>query len=450
MITELSAQNFKSWENTGKLEVAPLTGFFGANGSGKTSLFQALLMLKQTAERPPEWDGTIDFGDEGSVVNLSGFDEVIHRHKSGLSLDISVAWNLPEKLIIGGRGAAEQSLPRAPRTPNRLRSESLGLEISALSFSTTIVRAGADSVFVDGFGYMSDGYEFFGIVRDTDSQYKLIFPPNLRLQGAFSSIPFRCYGIRDGSARVPDTPFLSFERAFKDLFSRIHHLSPLREPPRDQYAYGGEHPKGVGQHGEQAVAALLSGRIQLLSIDEQILKWLQRLEMIDSYRLHVDPDRENHYEFRLKQHKDGPDVRLTDIGLGVFQILPILALCYYVPEGSILILEQPEAHLHPKAQADLADVFIDVVKNRNIQIILETHSEYLLSRLQRRIAEEKIPATDTALYFCQVSDGKSEIERLTMDEYGNITNWPQDFFGDEMRDWGAKSKAEMEQRKGNK
>ena len=435
MITELSAQNFKSWENTGKLQIAPLTGFFGANSSGKTSIFQTLLMLKQTAERPPEWDGAIDFGDEGSVVNLCSFNEVIHQHKSGLSLDISVSWKLPDKLIIGGRGAVGQVLPRTPRSSNRL-------EIGGLSFSTTIVSAGADSVVVDGFGYMSDEYEFFGIVRDSDSQYKLICPPNFRAQGAFSSIPFRCYGIRDGSARVPDTPFLSFERAFKNLFSRIHHLSPLREPPRHHYIYGGEHPKGVGQYGEQAISALLSGRIQLLSIDEQILKWLQRLELIDSYRLQADPDGEKNYEFRLKKYKDGPEVRLTDIGLGVFQILPTLALCYYVPEGSILILEQPEAHLHPKSQADLADVFIDVVKNRNIQIILETHSEHLLRRLQRRIAEEEIPATDTALYFCQVNHGTSEIERLNMDEYGNITNWPQDFFGDEMSDWGAKSKAE--------
>ena len=442
MITELSAQNFKSWENTGKLQIAPLTGFFGANSSGKTSIFQTLLMLKQTAERPPEWDGAIDFGDEGSVVNLCSFNEVIHQHKSGLSLDISVSWQLPEKLIIGARGAAGQALPRTPRSSNRL-------EVGALSFSTTIVSAGADSVVVDGFGYMSDGYEFFGIVRDSDSQYKLICPPNFRAQGAFSSIPFRCYGIRDGSARVPDTPFLSFERAFKNLFSRIHHLSPLREPPRHHYAYGGEHPKGVGQYGEQAIAALLSGRIQLLSIDEQILKWLQRLELIDSYRLQADPDGEKDYEFRLKQYKDGPEVRLTDIGLGVFQILPTLALCYYVPEGSILILEQPEAHLHPKAQADLVDVFIDVVKNRNIQIILETHSEHLLRRLQRRIAEEEIPATDTALYFCQVNHGTSEIERLDMDEYGNITNWPQDFFGDVTGELIKKTKVEMEQRKAN-
>ena len=442
MITELSAQNFKSWENTGQLEIAPLTGFFGPNSSGKTGLFQTLLMLKQTAERPTDWNGTVDFGDAGSVVNLHSFEEVIHKHNTGLSLDLSVSWKLPEKLVIDSRSTPGRALPGLTQSSNRL-------EIDGLSFSTTIVGTNTDSVAVDGFGYMSDGYEFFGIVRDADSQYKLIAPPNQRLQGAFSSFPFRCYGIRDGSAKTPDTPFLSLERAFKDLFSRIHHLSPLREPPRHHYAYGGEHPKGVGRYGEQAVAALLSGRIQLLSIDEQILKWLQRLELIDSYRLQANPDGDKDYEFRLKQYKDGPEVRLTDIGLGVFQILPILALCYYAPEGSILILEQPEAYLHPKAQADLTDVLIDVVKNRNIQIILETHSEHLLRRLQRRIAEEEIPTTHTGLYFCQVNDGTSEIERLNMDEYGNITNWPQNFFGDEMSDWGAKSKAEREQRRRN-
>ena len=64
-----------------------------------------------------------------------------------------------------------------------------------------------------------------------------------------------------------------------------------------------------------------------------------------------------------------------------------------------------------------------------------------LRRLQRRIAEEEIPASDTALYFCQVNDGTSEIERLGMDEYGNITNWPQDFFGDEMRELGSKNQS---------
>ena len=88
----------------------------------------------------------------------------------------------------------------------------------------------------------------------------------------------------------------------------------------------------------------------------------------------------------------------------------MLILCYSAPEGSILILEQPEAHLHPSAQSELGDVLVDVVKNRNVQIILESHSAFMLHRLQRRIAEEEeqISEKDTALYFCQINDGTSD------------------------------------------
>ena len=153
------------------------------------------------------------------------------------------------------------------------------------------------------------------------------------------------------------------------------------------------------------------------------------------------------YECLVKQYKDGPEVPLTDVGFGVSQVLPLLTQCYHVPENSILIFEQPEAHLHPKVQSDLADVLIDVVKNRNVQIILESHSEHLLNRLQRRIAEEQITAEDTAFYFCQINNGTSEIERLKIDEYGNISNWPQDFFGDDVGDLVEKTKAEMRRRK---
>ena len=171
------------------------------------------------------------------------------------------------------------------------------------------------------------------------------------------------------------------------------------------------------------------------------------MKLIDSYALQPVHDKETDYEFRVRKSKGSPEVRLTDVGFGVSQILPVLILCYYVPENSTLILEQPEAHLHPKVQADLADVFIDVVKERNVQIIVESHSEHLLRRLQRRIAEEQIASDMTALYFCRIEDGTSAIERLDVDEYGNIKNWPQDFFGDETGELVAKTTAEMKRRK---
>ena len=420
MITELSAQNFKSWKDTGKLQVAPLTGFFGANSSGKTSILQTLLMLKQTVEHPPDWDGVIDFGDDSSLVNLGSFDDLIHQHKRNLPLEISLSWKLSEELTIKQIDG-----------------------IKTLSFDLAIHNE-ENSVSRARFNYRV-GKQIFQASGDSQGGCSVSIP------GVSTSAQslFRCYGIEGASLRVGQL-FSPLQTRFENLFRSIRYLGPLREYPRRHYAWGGKHSPGVGQHGEDMVTALFSGRIQLRAIENHIPGWLQRFDLIDSYRLNPISGTERDYEFLVRKYEGGPEVRLTDVGFGVSQVLPVLVLCYYVPEGSILILEQPEAHLHPKVQSELADLLIEVVKNRQLQIILESHSEHLLIRLMRRIAEEQISADDTAFYFCEMNEGVSEIERLDVDDYGNITNWPQNFFGDEMGDLAAKTKAEMKRRKASK
>ena len=414
MITELRTQNFKSWKDTGALHFAPLTGLFGANSSGKTSILQVLLMLKQTVEQSSDWNKPLYFGDEASLVNLGNFNDIIHKHKLDLSLDISVSWKSSTVADIN-KYIRFYNLNVETLLPSQGDRDLSG----EISFSTNIFRGA-----VNNFHYKTDLYRFDG------QQPKL----------------FRCYGLRTARNQIRDISS-RFEEDFENLFSRILYLGPLREYPRRRYAWEGDHPKGIGQYGNKAIPALLSGRIRHLPTDEQIPKWLKRLELIDSYELRPLSDTGQDYAFFVRQYKGGPEVQLIDIGFGVSQVLPVLILCYYAPEGSILILEQPEAHLHPKAQTELADVLIDVVVNRNIQIILESHSEYLLSRLQRRIAEKEIASVDTALYFCEINDGTSEIERLDVDEYGNIRNWPQDFFGDVTGELIKKTKVEMQQRK---
>ena len=427
MITELSAHNFKSWQATDKIRLAPLTGFFGANSSGKSSILQILLLLKQTTERPIGWKDSLYYGDEESLVNLNSFDNIIHQPTDNPNLEIFVSWKLTEKLKF---------------------QNVVGVDTFSYLLS---IRGGA----VDAFRYVA-GEHFLDIHRNllTDStsgsRYSVSIPDGD--YGAESLV--RCYGI-SGTPMQVEVLAMGFEEAFETLFSRIYYLGPLREYPRHRYTWQGDHPKDIAQDGERTISALLSGRIRDLPTDEQIPKWLKQLELIDSYRLHPFSNTGGDYEFLVKQYKGGPEVPLTDVGFGVSQVLPVLTLCYYVSEGSILILEQPEAHLHPKAQSELADVFIDVVKNRNIQIILESHSEHLLLRLMRRIAEygieeEGIPADQTAFHFCEINDGISQAEQLKVDEYGNISNWPQNFFGDDMGDVAKKTKAEMKRRKEKK
>ena len=138
----------------------------------------------------------------------------------------------------------------------------------------------------------------------------------------------------------------------------------------------------------------------------------------------------NRWQARVQTRVGGSEVLLTDVGFGVSQVLPVVTLLQYVPEGSTVILEQPEIHLHPLAQAGLADVIIQAAIHRNVQVILESHSEHLLLRLQRRIAEEKVRADEVKLYFCDAPRGQSILTPLEVDLYGSILNWPERFMGD--------------------
>ena len=166
-------------------------------------------------------------------------------------------------------------------------------------------------------------------------------------------------------------------------------------------------------------------------IEDRISEWLQRMGFAHSFSLGPSGSlNDNNYEIRIQHSPGGIKVTLADIGYGVAQFLPVLVLCYYVPVGSTLILEEPGTHLHPKAQADLADLLIEVITERNLQILVESHSEHLLTRLQLRIAEEKISANDTAIYFCENKNEVSNIKPLEIDDLGNIKNWPKNFFGD--------------------
>ena len=245
--------------------------------------------------------------------------------------------------------------------------------------------------------------------------------------------------------------------AFEYQFSHVYYLGPSWVTPKRRYHWAGEQPEDTGQWGDETIDALLSARVKRLKtryneetfqIEERVSKWLREMALAHAFSLESSDNSDGRdYEVRIRKDSVSPAVTLTDMGYGLSQFLPVLVLCYYAPEGSTLILEQPGIHLHPKVQSRLADLLIEVVTERNLQVLVESHSEHLLTRLQLAIAEERICADETALYFCENRDGVSEIKPLELDELGNIKNWPPDFFGTVRGDLVKMTKAQMKRQK---
>src|SRR5690606_31440045 len=116
----------------------------------------------------------------------------------------------------------------------------------------------------------------------------------------------------------------------------------------------------------------------------------------------------------------GVQTTLPDVGFGVSQVLPVIVECFYAAPNSTIVIEQPELHLHPRVQAYLANLFVEAIRarengrDRNVQILVESHSEHFIYRLQRLIAEEVVSPADIALYFCRSSAHGSRIEPLAV------------------------------------
>lgn len=120
---------------------------------------------------------------------------------------------------------------------------------------------------------------------------------------------------------------------------------------------------------------------------------------------------------------------LTHVGVGVSQVLPILVMCLLAEPDTTLIVEQPELHLHPKVQTLLGDFFLSMAASSK-QIIVETHSEYLVNRLRFRAAaaEGEEIASLMKIYFAEKDDGASTFRDVNVNQYGAILDWPKGFF----------------------
>lgn len=453
MITGLRIENFKSWRETGELRFAPLTCLFGSNSSGKTSVLQLLLMLKQTVESSDRKQ-VLNLGDDRSLVSLGTFRDVLFGHDPTARLRWHLAWSLLEDLQIA----------------NPERPEGQLFSGRDLTFEAEISEQGdAGRLVVERFQYgFADARLSMQRRADRSDRYDLSIEAKgrfelRRTQGRPWHLPepVKCYGFPDQvKAYYQNAGFLSdLELAFEKMFTNVFYLGPLREYPQRQYTWAGTQPADVGYRGEKAVDAILASRQrgQKISrgkghkkrtVEEYVAYWLKELGLIYDFSVEAITAGSNLYQVKVRRTPGAAQVLITDVGFGVSQLLPVLVLCYSAPEGSTLILEQPEIHLHPSVQAGLADVFIDAIRTRGIQVVLESHSEYLVKRLQRRIAEESgISNDDVALYFCSIEGDESTVDPLEVDSYGNILNWPTDFFGDEMGDLAARTRAAMKRKK---
>lgn len=456
MLNHLQIKNFKAWQDTGPVRLAPLTVIFGANSSGKSSLGHLLLALQQTV-RSSDRRRALHLGDADSLVDLGTFIDCLHGHDASRQLELELGWQLPQPLALQDplasqgeyRGNALRlaaAWSAGARQQPELRSVEYLLQQDGAKVLDVLLQRRDES----SFSLMSEHYNF----EFQAGKEGWLEPPE------------KFYRLADASlARLRNAGFMAdFALATESLFHQLAYIGPLRKQPRRVYSWSGETPENVGTEGEFTVAALLAAQYQGRTLStspnsvaqplaQVLADWLQRLGVIHDFSVQALAAGRKEYEVLVRTHPAAPPVPLTDVGFGVSQVLPVLVQALYAAPQSTVWIEQPEVHLHAQVQAELADACIAAVQAcengqpREVQLIIESHSEHFLNRLQRRIAEGGIAANDVAVYFCRRAGAATELDPLRLNDYGEIENWPENFFGDEMADIAGRTLAAMQRRK---
>lgn len=208
-------------------------------------------------------------------------------------------------------------------------------------------------------------------------------------------------------------------------YSSIQHIKPLRANPQRYYVIDDEKltPFTSTLDGDKLIEILRDN----LVVKNKVNDWLK------PYNLSIDIVQSEDVIHHIKIVQDNVELDIPDVGFGISQVLPILVQAYCSPKNTVTIIEQPEIHLHPILQADVADLLRQSASMEK-PIIVETHSEYFLRRIRRRVATKEMSSSDVAIYLLS---GKTkdrdytEIKRLDMTETGTF-EWPSDYYDGEL------------------
>jgi predicted ATPase len=410
-IKTIAVQGFKSIIDRQEIEVRPLTLLAGANSSGKSSIMQPLLLLKQTMEAPADpgallLDGpNVRFTQAGQLVSqISGRNPA---NEFSVSVELSNQENL-EVVFKRERGMGFDVASMTYRDDNQPLRVVPGMEHDEIvKILPPILR----SIYADI--QKSDKEIRWSVYRD-----RCFLSFELRRSGP------EARRIVFGRGILPSENFIPF-------LQNMIHLPGLRGNPRRTYPKTAAGPHFPGTF-ENYVASIITQwqstndeRLTQLAaaLEDMGLTWKVKAEPVDDTQVELKVGRLAH------SRRGGAHdlVSIADVGFGVSQSLPVVVALTVAKPGQLVYLEQPEIHLHPRAQRKLAHIIKDA-SQRGITIVAETHSSLLLKEIQTLVARGELSREVVKLHWVQrQNDGRTLITSGDLDDNGAYGAWPEDF-----------------------
>ena len=401
-ITAIAVSGFKSLRDESRIEIRNLTVLAGANSSGKSSIMQPLLMLKQTLEAPYD-PGPLKL--DGPNVSFTEARQLSTNTNRGrkefqIQIDLNASISVRNKYrLVRTKSSSHVELRQTVYVFNKVRT----VFDSAMS-KEDIVRV-----------FRKQGL------------------PSIRNDEA----PISAKMLRERSFLSPElqgrgsTSSFTYHTQFLETIVELIHVPGIRSSLKGAYPSAYTFDNRFTGTFDQYIGGVVL--IWQETNDQHYTKLIQNLSdlKLTSY---IAANRQNDVQIELSVgralHSSSDDiVKIAHVGLGVPQILPVLVALLVAEPGQLVYIEQPELHLHPRAQVKLAEIIADAA-NRGVRVVIETHSDLLILGIQTLVAEGKL-STDNAIFhwFTRDDEGVTYINSTELEKDGAFKDgsWPEDF-----------------------
>jgi predicted ATPase len=492
-LTQVHFESFKAFEQRVQVNLNPVTLIAGINSGGKTSIIQSLLLARQTLITPYRQTIEDALKYDSELFGFSSFNELIfgkptHYQKgillgftvqikphtlepfipklsnwlqdldSLISVDLNIQFNYNQKIVVASQIEMQAhtddhgaslifELEDETWQLKQLKIDHIPQEINNDKWINPVERR----ISVDRFIPVLKGQPVW--TDDMNIEEQLFY-------GLFRSIFMPAFALLR-----------------EELEKRLFYVGPLRSAPQRHYLRQSVVGLDVGTSGEMAVQLLYENwekSVNFVSVPDNLENFRPALAqpitmaLKDAVRealrllgmeqiLKVNKQGESYEALLSLLSKPQTYVSIAEVGFGVSQILPIIAVSLLSPVESLLIFEQPEIHLHPRAQAGLGELFLCLARTGR-RVLVETHSDHLINRLRRRVAEDESNHFENwvnILFVHPPENGQGAIvEKGRIDKYGQIENWPPSFLAESAFDarailLAASSKRLFERKQGS-
>lgn len=414
-MSELQLKHFRSFVDSGPIRLGRLTLLFGRNNSGKSTVLQSLLLLKQTIEAPQS--GPL-LNSRGTQYDAGGYTDLVHMHRAKGSFE----WRL--KIAMADGETAQIRLEFVADSDGHLaRLSWLRIEHPSADpiefvrgpgkggpYAMRIGSAAAGGQAQANFSFSASG--FFPLIG---SEPPKVGAPNKRRAAAR-------VGARDVLSRL------------ETIMRQSRAVGAFRPAPTRLYEYAGRSAEA------NVIDALIHDTVKRGRKGDligSVNRWLKLVGRVRLLRIASVDVAGRIFELRLRDTDSGRWANFADVGFGIGQALPVIVDGLRTPVGAMFLVQEPEIHLHPDAQLAMADFLVDLALSGR-QVIAETHSEAILLRVRQRIAtlgKGRLPADQASIVVVdKKGTGGSFARALEPDELGQIGSWPKGFMEDANRE----------------